>query len=252
MPRSVILVSVARSRDAEQCLLRRVCREDDRGNALLHHHFFITKWKRSLSSFDDRLLPAAYSVLKREEETEVVRPEYECENSLPEAEVEEADSEKPPNKPCATERTVLLYLYFFHLLSVADAATRSVDVKDYVFRDFLFFLLSTACTEGLTVLSVRWMQPIQQQGLRTPSLSSLTSLLMCSFRVSSFFTEITQQIHSLRASGVTSSQAARAALSEARAFRISSGSVCTLPLEIAFLVIRKSYITHAELIIQTS
>jgi len=35
----------------------------------------------------------------------------------------------------------------------------------------------------------------------------------CSFLVSSFFTKVTQQTHSLRASGVRSSQAARAALS---------------------------------------
>src|SRR5260370_8973640 len=50
---------------------------------------------------------------------------------------------------------------------------------------------------------------------------------MCCLRVSGFLTERTQQIHSLRASGVISSHFARAAESEMRAFRKSAGTVCT-------------------------
>jgi hypothetical protein len=59
---------------------------------------------------------------------------------------------------------------------------------------------------------------------------------MCCLRVSGFLTEITQQIHSFRASGVMSSHFARATASEARVFRNSAGTRCTGPEEIAFLL----------------
>jgi len=60
---------------------------------------------------------------------------------------------------------------------------------------------------------------------------------MCCLLVSGFLTEITQQIHSLRASGVMSSHFARAAGSERSTFRKSAGTACTAPPEMAFLVI---------------
>ena len=107
-------------------------------------------------------------------------------------------------------------------------------MKAVVYDDFLDRLLSTYCTEGLISLSVRWMQPIQQQGRRTPSLSSAHTLSTCWLLVSGFLTEIVQHIHSLRASGVRSSQAASAVASAARALRRSSGSSCTTPPEISF------------------
>ena len=69
-----------------------------------------------------------------------------------------------------------------------------------------------------------------------PSLSSEQTRSMCCLRVSGFWTEITQQIHSLRASGVMSSHFARAIASEVRAFRKSAGTLCTAPAEMAFLV----------------
>jgi hypothetical protein len=59
---------------------------------------------------------------------------------------------------------------------------------------------------------------------------------MCCLLVSGFFTEITQQIHSLRARGVMSSHCARATESERRTFRKSAGTLCTTPGEIAFFV----------------
>jgi len=65
---------------------------------------------------------------------------------------------------------------------------------------------------------------------------------MCCFLVSGFLTEITQQIHSLRANGVMSSHFVRAAGSELRAFRKSAGTLCTGPEEIAFLAMR--FILH--------
>ena len=72
---------------------------------------------------------------------------------------------------------------------------------------------------------------------------------MCCLLVSGFLTEITQQIHSLRASGVMSSHFARAAGSEMRTFRKSAGTLCTAQGEIAFLVIDfLSTHTHSVLI----
>jgi hypothetical protein len=58
---------------------------------------------------------------------------------------------------------------------------------------------------------------------------------MCCLLVSGFLTEITQQIHSLRASGVISSHFARATGSEMRTFSKSAGTLCTAPGESAFL-----------------
>src|SRR5579863_8532769 len=67
---------------------------------------------------------------------------------------------------------------------------------------------------------------------------------MCCLLVSGFLTEITQQIHSLRASGVISSHFARAAGSEMRTFRKSAGKLCTAPAEIAFLA--TDFILHGS------
>jgi|SRR5579863_7468700 len=58
---------------------------------------------------------------------------------------------------------------------------------------------------------------------------------MCCLLVSGFLGEITQQIHSLRASGVMSSHFARATASAMRAFFKSAGTLCTVPGEITFL-----------------
>ncbi len=85
------------------------------------------------------------------------------------------------------------------------------------------------CTEGLTGLSVRWVQPIQQQGRRIPCFSSMIVLLTCSFLVSSFLTNITQHIHSLRASGVRSCHLENAAGSADKARLKSKGILCTVP-----------------------
>ena len=80
-------------------------------------------------------------------------------------------------------------------------------------------------------------QPGQQQGRRIPSLSCEHTLSTCCRLVSSFLTEMVQQIHSLRASGVISSQAASAFASDAIAFRRSAGRLCTTPSEIRTFVI---------------
>ena len=62
----------------------------------------------------------------------------------------------------------------------------------------------------------------------------------CSFRVSGFLTEVVQQIHSLRASGVMSFHAAVATLEAARAFCKSVGSLCTVPPGILAVLIQLS------------
>src|SRR3989339_2056301 len=85
------------------------------------------------------------------------------------------------------------------------------------------------------------MQPSQQQGRRIPSFNSETTRLTWSSLVFCCLTKVTQQIHSLRARGVRSFHSARALSSEAGAFCRSSGILCTVPSEIAFLVMRLFY-----------
>ena len=65
-----------------------------------------------------------------------------------------------------------------------------------------------------------------------PPFSSEQTRSTCSRRVSDAFTDITQQIHSLRASGVRVSQVAKAFGSDRRALRRSSGRSCATPAEI--------------------
>ena len=74
--------------------------------------------------------------------------------------------------------------------------------------------------------------PGQQHGRRFPAISCDFALSICSFLVSSFFGEIIQQIHSLRASGVISFQAAKVALEPVSIFLKSGGTLWTTPVEI--------------------
>src|SRR5206468_13045024 len=101
----------------------------------------------------------------------------------------------------------------------------------------LLRVLSTQRTEGLSSLSLRWMQPSQQHGLRFPSNSSDCNRWMCWLLVSAFFGPSTQQIHSLRARGVRSSHAARTFGLAIRTRLKSTGTVCTTPPEIALELI---------------
>lgn len=55
--------------------------------------------------------------------------------------------------------------------------------------------------------------------------------------VSTFFPDMTQQTHSLRANGVMSSQTARAAGTDASAFLKSAGALCTAPFVVLSEVI---------------
>src|SRR5881396_667347 len=97
--------------------------------------------------------------------------------------------------------------------------------------DALLRLLNTQRTEGLSSLSLRWMQPSQQHGRRFPSSSSDCNRWMCWLLVSAFFGQITQQSHSLRARGVRSCHAARTFGLAIRTRLKSTGTVCTTPPE---------------------
>lgn len=69
-------------------------------------------------------------------------------------------------------------------------------------------------------------QPAQQQGRRMPPFSLESAFLILISLVSAFLPEVTQQIHSFRASGVISSQTAFTAGLELIACFKSLGSVC--------------------------
>jgi hypothetical protein len=71
--------------------------------------------------------------------------------------------------------------------------------------------------------------PGQQHGLRMPPRSLSMPTSMRRFLVSSFLADVTQQIHSFRASGVISVQTLFAAALDLMAFRKSAGSLCTVP-----------------------
>jgi hypothetical protein len=85
------------------------------------------------------------------------------------------------------------------------------------------------------------MQPGQQQGLRIPPFIFESAFPMRILLVSSFLPDVIQQIHSLRARGVISSQRANTVGEEAIAFRKSAGSLCTVPPAIPFCAIKLVY-----------
>ena len=73
------------------------------------------------------------------------------------------------------------------------------------------------------------MHPTQQHGRRIPLFILDIPFLMRMPLVSAFAPEVTQQIHSLRANGVMSSQSDFTFALEEIASRKSSGSLCTVP-----------------------
>src|SRR2546421_4288228 len=99
--------------------------------------------------------------------------------------------------------------------------------------DALLRLLSTQRTEGLSSLSLRWMQPSQQHGRRFPASRSDRNRSTCWLLVSAFFGQSTQQIHSLRATGVRVSHAARTFGLAIRTRLKSTAAGCSTPPEIA-------------------
>ena len=84
-------------------------------------------------------------------------------------------------------------------------------------------------------LGLRCGQPGQQHGLELPSTSSFWALAIRLIRVSGFFADVTQQIHSFLARGVMASHAVFIAESESMALRKSVGNLWTGP-EMLFVV----------------
>src|SRR5262249_12704351 len=75
----------------------------------------------------------------------------------------------------------------------------------------------------------RWTQPGQQQGRRIPPISLSIPTSMRRLRVSACLADSTQQIHSLRESGVSPSQTSRAFGAALKASCRSAGISCTTP-----------------------
>jgi hypothetical protein len=69
-----------------------------------------------------------------------------------------------------------------------------------------------------------------------PAWSSSTARLILRLRVVPCLAEMTQQIHSFRASGVRSFQAALVVASEPRALHKSAGVLCTRPDFVSFFI----------------
>src|SRR5690606_35105510 len=79
-------------------------------------------------------------------------------------------------------------------------------------------------------LGRRWGHPGQQHGLLFPLLKSCFARSIRCRRVSSFFADVTQQIHSFLANGVMPFQATLAAGFSSMALRKSAGSLCKGPV----------------------
>lgn len=92
-----------------------------------------------------------------------------------------------------------------------------------------FGVVSARLSNHFFALGRRCGQPGQQQGRRLPTWSSSTARLIRWLRVVLCLAEMTQQIHSFRASGVRAFQAALVVASEPRALHKSAGVLCTGP-----------------------
>jgi hypothetical protein len=90
---------------------------------------------------------------------------------------------------------------------------------------------------GVSIRFQRWGQPAQQQGRRMPLRILSRPTATRRHLVSSFFADVTQQIHSLRASGVMSAHTLITIGSDAIAFRRSAGILCTILEALSFLFI---------------
>jgi hypothetical protein len=99
-----------------------------------------------------------------------------------------------------------------------------------------FGMVGARLSNHFFALGRRCGQPGQQQGRRLPTWSSSTARLIRRLRVVPCLAEMTQQIHSFRASGVRSFQAALVVASEPRALHKSAGVLCTGPDLLSFFI----------------
>ncbi len=99
-------------------------------------------------------------------------------------------------------------------------------------------------------LGLRCGHPGQQQGRRLPLSKSACSRSMCSFLVSAFLTMVTQQIHSLRESGVSPSHRVASFGVAETAILISRGVVCKKVEDFkAFAMYIFYHLTSSEVVI---
>lgn len=105
-------------------------------------------------------------------------------------------------------------------------------------RFFYCFFSNHFCAEGL-----RCGQPGQQQGCRSPCLICSIICWICATRVASFFTIVTQQIHSLRWMGVSEFQRCKSSASSFNTFSMSGVNSCKIPeliIEVVYFNIKSS------------
>lgn len=127
-----------------------------------------------------------------------------------------------------------------------SALEHTIEVMPKISREVFFDLkcmFVSILEEQVQGRLQRWGQPAQQHGLRIPPLSFESAFSIRMALVSAFLPDVTQQIHSLRASGVMSSHTARAAGAPISSFRKSFGSVCIAPPASFSWIIRSFYQT---------
>jgi hypothetical protein len=104
---------------------------------------------------------------------------------------------------------------------------------------FYFLSIRTACCHRLGGLSLRCMQPDQQQGRLFPSSSSSQARSMRRSRVLACLASSIQQMNSLRPSGVRPCQSAKVAGFDRTAASRSLGALWTVPAENVSVIIRE-------------
>lgn len=115
-----------------------------------------------------------------------------------------------------------------HIIVSAELAHRSIIIQNTLSAIFSIITYTTRTGKiGYFGEPERWGQPAQQQGLRIPFLILSRPTVIRRFLVSSFFADVTQQIHSFRASGVISAQSFFTRVSDSITFLKSVGSTCT-------------------------
>jgi len=84
-------------------------------------------------------------------------------------------------------------------LAIGEGRRRTPAARKPAYQQFFPFLsIKTACCHRLGALSVRWMQPAQQQGRFFPSSSFSQVRSIRRWRVVACFASSTQQMNSFR------------------------------------------------------
>lgn len=128
----------------------------------------------------------------------------------------------------------------FQLLLKFASRAATYSVRGFIFPYFLSFLLRSLAEprapNHFCAFGLRCGQPGQQHGRRLPLRKSSQSCIRCLALVSSFFTIVTQQIHSFLVRGVSVFQSAKTSLFdfEFSSFCRSPGILCSIFVSIVF------------------